>query len=433
MNSYGIKHHTSSPNYPQSNGFSERMVQTVKHVLSKSSDPYMAMLCLRATPVAHNLPSPCELLNKRRYQTNLPAAGTRSDGETCEKLQDRQQQQKQRYDQHTRELPWELPQLKARRRDQVNLRLLRCLLCAVHCQGSCWHDWRVFTRIHAQRKDLKGLDAGFPVAKACPNPAQTVRQSRFFRSSQMPTDRPQPHFVLVRPQMGENIGGAARAMWNFGLDRMRIVAPRDGWPNQKAVAMASGAGRLLDEAQLAQDLPEALADCTYVFATTARPRELTKPVFSPEGAMKKAAELLRQGEKVAVLFGPERAGLENDDIAKANAIITVPVNPEFASLNLAQCVLLTAYEWRRQEEQVPDETFEIGKSDWATGQEIEALVTHYEERLTEAGYFFPPEKAPGMKTVFRNLWSRMRLTRADVQMLHGVMRQMVRWKQHGSD
>ncbi|MCK5499704.1 MAG: RNA methyltransferase, partial [Tritonibacter mobilis] len=169
----------------------------------------------------------------------------------------------------------------------------------------------------------------------------------------MPTDRPQPHFVLVRPQMGENIGGAARAMWNFGLDRMRIVAPRDGWPNQKAVAMASGAGRLLDEAQLAQDLPEALADCTYVFATTARPRELTKPVFSPEGAMKKAAELLRQGEKVAVLFGPERAGLENDDIAKANAIITVPVNPEFASLNLAQCVLLTAYEWRRQEEQVP--------------------------------------------------------------------------------
>ena len=164
----------------------------------------------------------------------------------------------------------------------------------------------------------------------------------------MPSETPQPSFVLVRPQMGENIGAAARAMWNFGLDRMRIVAPRDGWPNPKAVAMASGAGRLLDEAQMAADLPEALADCTYVFATTARPRELTKPVFSPEGAMKKAAELIGQGEKVAVLFGPERAGLENDDIAKANAIITVPVNPEFASLNLGQCVLLTAYEWRRQ-------------------------------------------------------------------------------------
>ncbi|OIQ32068.1 MAG: RNA methyltransferase [Alphaproteobacteria bacterium MedPE-SWcel] len=249
----------------------------------------------------------------------------------------------------------------------------------------------------------------------------------------MPTDTPQPHFVLVRPQMGENIGAAARAMWNFGLDRMQIVAPRDGWPNPNAVAMASGAGRLLDEAQLAEDLPDALQDCTYVFATTARPRELTKPVFSPEGAMKKAAQLIAQGEKVAVLFGPERAGLENDDVARANAIITVPVNPEFASLNLAQCVLLVGYEWRRQTQTVADETIELGKSEWATGQEIEALVTHYEDRLTEAGYFFPPEKAPGMKIVFRNLWSRMRLTRADVQMLHGIMRQMVRWKQHGGD
>ncbi len=249
----------------------------------------------------------------------------------------------------------------------------------------------------------------------------------------MPSETPQPSFVLVRPQMGENIGAAARAMWNFGLDRMRIVAPRDGWPNPKSVAMASGAGRLLDEAKLTADLPDALADCTYVFATTARPRELTKPVFTPEGAMKKAAELIAKGETVAVMFGPERAGLENDDIARANAIITVPVNPEFASLNLAQCVLLTSYEWKRQAETVAEETFELGKSDWATNSEIEALVTHYEDRLVDAGYFYPPEKAPGMKTVFRNLWSRMRLTRADVQMLHGIMRQMVRWKEHSKD
>lgn len=246
----------------------------------------------------------------------------------------------------------------------------------------------------------------------------------------MPSPTPQPYFVLVRPQMGENIGAAARAMWNFGLDRMRIVAPRDGWPNPKAVAMASGAGRLLDEAQLNQDLAGALEDCTYVFATTARPRELTKPVFSPESAMKLAAEKIKSGEKIAVLFGPERAGLENEDIAKANAIISVPVNPEFASLNLGQCVLLTAYEWRRQVEEIEHEVLDIGKSDWATGQEVEALVKHYEDRLTEAGYFYPPEKAPGMKVVFRNLWSRMRLTRADVQMLHGIMRQMVRWREH---
>ncbi|WP_204114308.1 RNA methyltransferase [Shimia biformata] len=244
----------------------------------------------------------------------------------------------------------------------------------------------------------------------------------------MPTDKAQPAFVLVRPQMGENIGGAARAMWNFGLDRMRIVAPRDGWPNQKAIAMASGAGRLLDEAMLVDETAHALADCSYVFATTARSRGLTKPVVTPERAMEIAAEKIGAGEKVAVLFGPERSGLENDDIAKANAIISVPVNPEFASLNLAQCVLLTAYEWRRQTADVVAETVEMGKSDWAEQIEIEKLAEHYEGRLDEAGFFFPPEKAEGMKLNLRNLWSRMPLTRADVQMLHGVMRQMVRWK-----
>ncbi|MGR3759364.1 RNA methyltransferase [Roseobacteraceae bacterium NS-SX3] len=247
----------------------------------------------------------------------------------------------------------------------------------------------------------------------------------------MPSETPQPAFVLVRPQMGENIGAAARAMWNFGLDRMRIVAPRDGWPNPKAVAMSSGAGRLLDEAQICAGVPEALADCTYAFATTARPRELTKPVYSPERAMQIAAEKIAAGEKVAVLFGPERAGLENDDIAKANAIISVPVNPLYASLNLGQCVLLTAYEWMRQSGEVVHEATDLGKGDWATGIEVEKLVEHYEGRLTEAGFFYPPEKAEGMRVVFRNLFSRMRLTRADVQMLHGVMRQMVRWKERG--
>jgi len=145
----------------------------------------------------------------------------------------------------------------------------------------------------------------------------------------MPNATPQPSFVLIRPQMGENIGAAARAMWNFGLDRMRITSPRDGWPNQKAIAMSSGAGRLLDEAQIVDSTAAAVADCTYVYATTARPRELTKPVFTPEHAMKDAAQRIANGEQIAVLFGPERAGMENDDIAKANAIISVPVNPEF--------------------------------------------------------------------------------------------------------
>ncbi|MDQ2088674.1 RNA methyltransferase [Marimonas arenosa] len=243
----------------------------------------------------------------------------------------------------------------------------------------------------------------------------------------MPTATPQPAFVLVRPQMGENIGAAARAMWNFGLDRMRVVAPRDGWPSERAVAMASGAGRLLDEAGLYDDLAGALSDCTFVYATTARPRELTKPVLSPEHGMAEAAKRIAAGEKVAVLFGPERAGLENDDIARANTIISVPVNPAFPSLNLGQCVLLTAYEWMRNSGTVVH--FEDDpRGDWATGREIEALAAHYEERLEAAGFFFPEDKAAGMKVNLRNLWSRMRLTRADVQMLHGIMRQMVRWK-----
>lgn len=241
----------------------------------------------------------------------------------------------------------------------------------------------------------------------------------------------QPIFVLTRPQMGENIGAAARGMWNFGLDKMRVVAPRDGWPNSKAVAMASGAGRLLDEALLADDLPAALEDCHYVYATTARPRGMTKTVFSPEAAMKDAAARVASGQRVAVMFGPERAGLENEDVARANAVISVPVNPEFPSLNLAQCVLLVGYEWKRQSGVIDHENIPMGKGDWATGAEIDALARHYEERLDEAGFFYPAEKAAGMQINLRNLWSRMRLTRADVQMLHGILRQMVRWKERG--
>ncbi len=239
----------------------------------------------------------------------------------------------------------------------------------------------------------------------------------------------QPAFILVAPQMGENIGAAARAMWNFGLDRMRVVAPRDGWPNPKAVAMASGAGRLLDQAGLYQSTSAAIADCTYVFATTARRRDLTKPVLTPERAMEKARAMAAEGRNIAVLFGPERAGLENEDIALADAIISVPVNPDFPSLNLAQCALLLAYEWRRQAEAAPKERVDLAGTDFATKLEIEKLGDHYEDRLSEAGFFFPKDKAPSMKLVLRNMWSRMPLTRADVQILHGVLRQMVRWKE----
>ncbi len=241
----------------------------------------------------------------------------------------------------------------------------------------------------------------------------------------------QPNIVLVRPQMGENIGAAARAMWNFGLDRMRLVAPRDGWPSQEAIALASGAGRLLDEAGHYEDVASAIADSHFTIATTARARGLTKQIYSPEDAMQLAAQKIREGQKVSLLFGPERAGLKNEDIAQANALVSVPVNPEFPSLNLAQCVLLLAYEWRLASQQVSTTNMEMAKSDWAIGEEMAHLVSHYEERLEEAGFFFPKIKAEGMKNNLRNMWSRLPLTRADVQIFHGILRQMVRWKEKG--
>jgi len=241
----------------------------------------------------------------------------------------------------------------------------------------------------------------------------------------------QPAFVLVAPQMGENIGAAARAMLNFGLERMRIVNPRDGWPNPKAGAMAAGAGRVLDAAGLYDTTAGAVADCTYVFATTARQRDLTKPVLTPERAMEQARAMLDAGQKVAVLFGPERAGLENADVALADALISVPVNPEFPSLNLAQCVLLTAYEWQRQVADVAPEVMVLANTDFASKIEVEKLVEHYEAVLDDAGFFFPETKAASMKLVVRNMWARFGLTRTEVQIFHGMLRQMIRWKDRG--
>jgi len=235
-----------------------------------------------------------------------------------------------------------------------------------------------------------------------------------------------PTIVLVRPQMGENIGAAARAMLNFGVEHMRLVAPRDGWPNSAATAMASGASGVLDHAGLYPDLGSAVADCDYVYATTARTRGLVNPVLTPEVAMAEARAMIAAGKKVAVLFGPERAGLENDDVTHANAIITVPVNTAFYSLNLAQCVLLTAYEFARLGSDAPGMRLELAGADLATGIEVQKLGDHYEDHLEAAGFFRPPEKAPGMKLNLRNMFSRWTMTRNEVQTMHGILRRLVR-------
>jgi len=231
-----------------------------------------------------------------------------------------------------------------------------------------------------------------------------------------------PVSILVEPQMGENIGAAARAMWNFGLKQMRIVSPRDGWPNPAAVAMASGAGGVLDEARVFASTAEAVDDLHVVYATTARPREMAKAVLTPERAMAEARELVAEGKRVGILYGRERTGLENDDVVRANAIVTVPVNPAFASLNLAQCVLLMSYEWRRQHDETPPEVLAVGKSEPALSGEVDRMLDHLEGELDAADFFWPEHKRASMVANLRNLFRRAPLTDQDVRTLWGVIR-----------
>jgi len=215
-------------------------------------------------------------------------------------------------------------------------------------------------------------------------------------------------------------------MWNFGLERMRVVSPRDGWPNQKAVAMASGAGRLLDEALIFPTFEEAIADQHFVFATTARPRDLIKPIYSPKEAIKLAISKISEGQNVGFVFGPERSGLENSDIVKANAIISVPVNEHFPSLNLAQCVLVLAYEWMLNLNSSDIDSSTSDQSHFVSNTQVEKLCNYFEENLEEVGFFYPEDKAESMKTNFRNMWSRMPLTNSDVQIFYGMLRQLLR-------
>lgn len=231
-----------------------------------------------------------------------------------------------------------------------------------------------------------------------------------------------PAFILVEPQLGENIGAACRAMWNFGLTDLRLVAPRDGWPNPAAVAMASGATRVLDAARVFDDVAGATAELSYVYATTARPRELTKRVLTPEAAAADMAERRGRGERVGVLFGRERTGLENEDVIAANAIVSVPVNPRFGSLNLAQCVLLMGYEWRKRAVETPAESYETGGWPLASRETMDQLWTHLEQDLDAANYFWPEHKRAAMAASLRNLLSRTPMTDQDARMLHGVIR-----------
>lgn len=255
----------------------------------------------------------------------------------------------------------------------------------------------------------------------------TFRRRR--NASMAGTDRRQksveggPAVVLVRPQLGENIGTAARAMANFGLDDLRLVAPRDGWPNGKARAAASGADNVIDSAQVFETTAEAIADLTLVLATTARARDMVKPVETPKSAVARLATQLGRGENAGVLFGPERAGLHNDDVALSDAILAVPVNPAFSSLNLAQAVLLVGYEWFGREEcrVNADREISFGDTRPASKAELIGFFEHLEGALDKSGFLFPFEKRPSMVRSLRNLFQREGLTEQDVRTLRGVV------------
>ena len=230
-----------------------------------------------------------------------------------------------------------------------------------------------------------------------------------------------PVVILVEPQLGENIGAAARAMANFGLSRLRLVRPRQGWPNDKAHVMAAGADRILDGAALYDDLEAAIADCTCVLATTARAHDQAKPVLGPAAAAADMAARVAAGETVAILFGRERNGLENDEVALADRIVTLPVNPAFASLNLAQAVVIVAYEWFKLAAGAKLPFAMPEKSAPAPKQQLLAFFAALEGELEKVEFFRPPDKRQTMQINLRNIFTRMQPTQQDIQTLHGVI------------
>jgi tRNA/rRNA methyltransferase len=237
---------------------------------------------------------------------------------------------------------------------------------------------------------------------------------------------PGPAVILVAPQLGENIGTAARAMLNFGLTDLRIVRPRDGWPNERARAAASGADIVIDNVQLFDRTADAVAGLDYVVATTARPRDMVKPIFTPETAAARMREAFAGGGRAGLLFGPERTGLENDDLALADALMMVPVNPAFASLNLAQCVLLMSWEWHKAGDTTEAERIEYQQTRPANKEELLGFFEHLEGELDRFGFLKPPEKRPSMVRNLRNMFQRAGLTEQEVRTLRGVVAALTR-------
>jgi tRNA/rRNA methyltransferase len=229
-----------------------------------------------------------------------------------------------------------------------------------------------------------------------------------------------PVIVLVRPQLGQNIGKTARAMLNFGLTELRLVAPRDGWPNPEAGPAASGADVVLKRARVFATAQEAIADCSHVFASTVRRRDLVMPVVGPP---EMAERIGASTQRSAILFGPERSGLETEEVALADAIVTVPINPEFASLNLAQAVILLAYEWSKRSELTQPTARDLEPP--APHGELEGLIEQLNEELDAKGYFHPPSLTAATKNTLRTIFTKTRWSSREVKAIRGVIRALV--------
>ncbi len=233
-----------------------------------------------------------------------------------------------------------------------------------------------------------------------------------------------PVVVLVRPQLAENIGAVARAMANGGLFHLRLIAPRDGWPQEKAWRASSGADRILDAAGLFGSVREAVADLQHVFATCPRPRHIIKPVLTARGAAAELRLICARDLRAGVLFGPERAGLDNEDMAEADALVRIPLNPAFMSLNLGHAVMVLAYEWWTAADETLPRDFMTNETEIATKAELDNFLTHLTGELDACGFLRNLPKRPGMVRNIRHLFQRGEVTQQELRTLHGIVTEL---------
>jgi len=240
---------------------------------------------------------------------------------------------------------------------------------------------------------------------------------------------PSPVVILVRPQLAENIGAVARAMGNGGLFHLRIVAPRDGWPLPRAWITGSGAHRILDAAEIFPTVDDAVADLHRVFATCPRPRHIIKPVLTARGGAAEIVEIGNRGMRTGVLFGPERTGLDNEDIARADSLIRYDLNPDFMSLNLAQAVMVFGYEWwLARTPELPARALQTNETAPARKGELENFMTQLIKACDDSGFLRNAQKRPGMVRNLRHFFTRGEVTRQELNTLHGIITELGRGK-----